>query len=72
MSDLLTSIISIARSAGKVILEIYCEDDVGLELKADSSPLTRADLAANTIIVDRLRQIAPKIPILSEESLMVD
>ena len=72
MADLLTSIISIARSAGKVILEIYCEDDVGLELKADSSPLTRADLAANTIIVDRLRQIAPKIPILSEESLMVD
>ena len=72
MADLLTSMINIARSAGEVILEIYCEDDVGLELKADSSPLTRADLAANTIIVDGLRQIAPKIPILSEESSLVD
>ena len=64
MADLLTSMIKIARSAGEVILEIYCEDDVGLELKADSSPLTRADLAANTIIVDGLRQIAPKLSLI--------
>jgi len=72
MADLLTAMSHIARSAGEVILEIYREDDLGLEFKADRSPLTRADLAANTIIVEGLRQLASEIPILSEESLMVD
>ena len=72
MADLLTAMSHIARSAGEVILEIYREDDLGLEFKADRSPLTRADLAANTIIVEGLKQLASEIPILSEESLMVD
>ena len=72
MADLLTAMSHIARSAGEVILEIYREDDLGLEFKADRSPLTRADLAANTIIVEGLRKLASEIPILSEESSMVD
>ena len=72
MDDLLASMMNIARSAGDVILQIYREDDVGLEFKDDNSPLTRADLAAHNIIVGRLRNIAPKIPILSEESVSVE
>jgi len=36
--------------------------------KADQSPLTEADTAANEIITERLRLLTPDIPILSEES----
>ena len=71
MADLLNSMINIAREAGEVTLAIYREDDVGLEFKADKSPLTRADLAANNIIFDGLKDIAPTIPILSEEGPLV-
>lgn len=43
------------------------EMSMGLEHKADSSPVTLADLAANDIIVQGLRRITPEIPIVSEE-----
>lgn len=40
------------------------------DFKADGSPLTSADTAANTIICDALRKAYPKIPIISEENKM--
>lgn len=39
-----------------------------IENKADDSPLTEADIAANHMIADGLQQIQPVYPILSEES----
>lgn len=58
----------LARRAGAAILDIYSEDDFGIETKTDDSPLTRADLAAHRIIVDGLESAYPDIPVLSEES----
>lgn len=72
MSDLLHSMMAISREAGAAILDIYGEDDFGVELKDDDSPLTRADLAAHQIIVSGLEKLAPDIPILSEESESID
>ncbi len=55
--------------AGAKILEIYADPSrFDTETKADDSPLTAADVAANNMLVARLREIAPEIPILSEES----
>lgn len=59
---------AIARQAGAAILEVYGEEDFGVETKDDDSPLTRADLAAHQIIVERLGKIAPDVPVLSEEA----
>ena len=53
--------------AGKAIMEIYETDDFGVEVKADNSPLTKADKASNRIIVDMLREEFPEYAILSEE-----
>jgi len=53
--------------AGKAIMEIYESGDFGIEAKADDSPLTRADKAANRIIVDVLKKEFPDYAILSEE-----
>ncbi|MDX1454844.1 MAG: 3'(2'),5'-bisphosphate nucleotidase CysQ [Gammaproteobacteria bacterium] len=58
---------TIARQAGKAILDVY-ETDFDVELKGDDSPLTQADLAAHRIIVRGLQELTPDIPILSEES----
>ncbi len=39
--------------------------------KADNSPVTAADIAAHTVIMDGLRTLTPDIPVLSEEDLPV-
>ena len=36
--------------------------------KSDGSPVTKADLAADRIIVEGLAKIAPQVPVVSEES----
>ena len=52
--------------AGKAILAVNrCA--MTIEGKADGSPVTEADLAADRIIALGLRELAPKIPMLSEE-----
>ena len=61
-------IIDIARTAGHAILDVYGDEDFGVETKDDDSPLTRADLAAHKIIVQQLQAGFPDIPVLSEES----
>ena len=57
-----------ARAAGKLVLDLYGDDDLPVRLKPDQSPITAADEASNTLIVDRLRAAFPADAILSEES----
>ena len=64
-------LIDLAREAGDAILRVYATDFT-VQSKDDESPLTRADLAANDIIVRGLRALDPATPILSEESGLPD
>jgi 3'(2'), 5'-bisphosphate nucleotidase len=57
----------IARDAGALVLELYREKSFETFSKSDESPVTSADFAANRLIVDALQQLAPDIPVLSEE-----
>lgn len=57
--------ITAALEAGKVVLEIYRLGDFDVELKEDDSPLTKADIASNDVIMSYL--ITSNIPVLSEE-----
>ncbi len=56
----------IAKDAGDAILAISAED-IDARDKADGSPLTRADMAADKVIADALAPLEPKFPVLSEE-----
>ena len=55
-----------ALAAGAAIMEIYAAPFT-VEQKADASPVTEADRRAESIIIERLRQAAPEIPIIAEE-----
>ena len=66
---LLLKVCNIAIKAGEEILKYYNED-IHVTHKDDSSPLTKADLASNKIIMNALQQLDSTIPILSEESLV--
>jgi 3'(2'), 5'-bisphosphate nucleotidase len=57
----------IARAAGEAIMAIY-RSDFSVQTKADASPLTAADLAAQQVILDGLSRLEPLLPILSEEA----
>ena len=59
--------VNIARDAGKAIITIY-DAGFNIEEKDDKSPLTDADLASHNLIIKRLSELTPEIPILSEES----
>jgi 3'(2'), 5'-bisphosphate nucleotidase len=61
-------LISLAVMAGDAIREVYESGIWETVLKADQSPLTEADRASHAILCDGLSRIAPKIPVLSEES----
>jgi 3'(2'), 5'-bisphosphate nucleotidase len=64
--ELIKPLVALARAAGDRILEVYATD-FSVQSKNDESPLTQADLAAHRTIVPGLRELAPDIPIISEE-----
>lgn len=59
---------AIARAAGEAILAFYAQGTESWR-KADRSPVTEADLAANALIVSRLKALTPSIPIVAEEDM---
>jgi 3'(2'), 5'-bisphosphate nucleotidase len=69
--ELLAPLTEIARLAGREILEVYRSGEAATSYKADTSPLTVADLRAHRLIVDSLLRLTPEIPVLSEESAAI-
>ena len=66
---LLLKLSNIAIQAGIKIMEFY-ETNFKVEKKKDNTPITKADLTANSIIINELGKINQNIPILSEESII--
>ena len=67
---LLIDICNIAIEAGNEILKFY-NSEIEVTHKDDLSPLTKADLVSNRIILDSLKNLdSDIIPVLSEESLV--
>jgi len=56
----------IAREAGAAILKVYAQD-FNIVMKADKSPVTDADHAANEIILQGLAKHFPDVTVISEE-----
>ena len=65
---LLDAMVAAAVAAGRAAHEIYVS---GFEVqhKADHSPVTAADHAAEAIILEHLRKAAPHVPIVAEEEV---
>ncbi len=65
---LLAGVVAVAHKAGEKILEIY-RQDFSTERKADGTPVTVADTAAEAIILPELHRLTPDIPVVAEESV---
>ncbi len=68
MGELERVITAIALDAGARIMEVYRSGELELEAKADASPVTAADLAADRAIAEGLAAAFPETPAVTEES----
>lgn len=66
LADLLEEVVPLARRAGEAIVEIR-RDALDVEQKGDGSPVTRADRAAEDVLVPGLRRLTPELAVVSEE-----
>jgi 3'(2'), 5'-bisphosphate nucleotidase len=64
-ADMIEALTAIAARASETIRQ--AAGSAGLREKEDGSPITAADEAAETVIRDGLSQLAPSVPIISEE-----
>ena len=64
----LDPVCAIAQRAAEAILAVYAQD-FEVICKDDNSPVTAADLAAQRVIEEGLRELAPGVPVISEEAL---
>jgi 3'(2'), 5'-bisphosphate nucleotidase len=66
LAQLAEELTEVARHAGAAILKIYAADFTTTR-KADQSPVTEADLAAEAVIIAALRRLTPDVPVIAEE-----
>ena len=72
-TNLAKEVAKIAKKAGDAIMKIYDNsDNFQVQHKADESPLTIADQAANEVICHQLKNLDIKYPIISEENKSID
>tara|TARA_B100000401_G_scaffold425840_1_gene355884 strand:- start:709 stop:1488 length:780 start_codon:yes stop_codon:yes gene_type:complete len=68
IEEIIENLIETFLEAGKVSLEIRKKGLIK-EIKEDNTPVTNGDLEVNKIISNKIIQLTPDIPIISEESL---
>ncbi|WP_240454244.1 3'(2'),5'-bisphosphate nucleotidase CysQ [Halomonas sp. NO4] len=65
--DQLQCLIEGVQTAGREVRAIQTRG-FAVQTKADDSPLTEADMAAHRALLSLLQEVAPELPVLSEES----
>ncbi|MXP67687.1 3'(2'),5'-bisphosphate nucleotidase CysQ [Pantoea sp. Aalb] len=66
---MLNKICQIAIDAGKAIMQVYNDKEhIDVKYKLDESPITKADKVAHRVIVQKIQDLYPEVPIISEEN----
>lgn len=65
--SLLENIKRIAQEAGEHLKQFYARS-VEIKIKADSTPVTEADLFISRFLTEKLQALTPNVPVLSEEN----
>ena len=62
------NLIDTFNNAGKASIDLY-EKGLKIDIKEDSSPVTNGDIKVNEIITNKIEELTPTIPIVSEETV---
>ena len=71
LKKLSKSLIQTFNFAAQESIRLYSEG-LKIEIKADESPVSNGDLAVNKIICDKIKELTPNIPIISEETVDIN
>ena len=67
LHDLSRLVVEIAQKASESIMDVYLSETVAIRVKKDGSPVTEADINSHKIIIQELKKLPSRFPILSEE-----
>ena len=62
------NLIGTFKSAGKVSIDLY-KKGLKIEIKEDKSPVSNGDLKVNELITNKIKELTPNLPIVSEETV---
>jgi 3'(2'), 5'-bisphosphate nucleotidase len=62
------NLIDTFNDAGKVAIDLY-EKGLKIEIKEDKSPVSNGDLKVNELITNKIKELTPNLPIVSEETV---
>ena len=68
LKSLAENLIETFHYAGKESIKLY-EKGLKIEIKEDKSPVSNGDLKVNELISNKISQLTPNIPIISEETV---
>jgi 3'(2'), 5'-bisphosphate nucleotidase len=67
IKDIVENLIDTFLHAGNTSLKLR-EKGLSKEIKSDNTPVSNGDLEVNKIITNKIKELTPKIPIISEEA----
>ena len=62
------SLIDTFEQAGKVSIDLY-QKGLKIEIKEDNSPVSNGDLRVNELITNKIKELTPNLPVVSEETV---
>ena len=68
LRDISENLIETFNIAGKESINLYTKG-LKIEIKNDNSPVSNGDLRVNELITNRIKDLTPNIPIVSEETV---
>lgn len=71
LDELALAFAGLASAAGLVVMDVYATD-FAVRRKADASPVSEADEAAEALLIPAVQRLLPGVPILAEEAVSRD
>ena len=62
------NLIPTTENAGKTSIDLY-NKGIKITIKPDNSPVSNGDLEVNELLTNKVKELTPNIPIVSEETV---
>ena len=68
LKSISNNLIETFNEAGKISIDLY-KKGLKIDIKEDKSPVSNGDLEVNKLITNKIKELTPNIPIVSEETV---
>ena len=68
LKNITLSLVETIKNAGKEAVELQSKG-LKIKIKSDNTPVSNGDLKVNELITNKIKELTPNIPIISEETV---